>query len=80
MKLAVAVSLKGEVNREELRKFDIAIEGSGFLFDQKIEDYCWEIGKEAFMLSDHSKELGVLPPGGDEHTKCSNYSCYPSKC
>ena len=71
MKLAVAATHKGEITQEELREFDLASEGAAFLFDQKIEDYCRKIGEEAFRLSDLAKELSVLSPGGDEHTKCS---------
>lgn len=63
LKLVSIAVQKGDVPDEARRGFVIATRGVQFLFDQKLQDYCGTLAKEAINVRFGEKMMDVLPVG-----------------
>src|SRR5260221_1527384 len=63
MKLASIAVAKGDIPDEARREFVIATKGVEFLFDQKLQDYCDTLAKEALSVRAGQQDMDSLPLG-----------------
>lgn len=68
LKLVSIAVQKGDVPDEARREFVIATRGAQFLFDQKLQDYCDALAKEAINVRVGEQMMDSLPLG-DRRTK-----------
>ena len=68
MKLVSIAIQKGDIPDEARRAFLIATRGAQFLFDQKLQDYCDVLAKEAISVRVGEQMMDYLPVG-DRRTK-----------
>jgi hypothetical protein len=65
MTLASTVVQKRDVTDQQRSEFAIAARGAVFLFDQKLQDYCDKLHKEALNVHVAKEKLVGLSPGGE---------------
>lgn len=64
MKLAEIVSIRGKITFEEAHEFGFAARGVQFLFNQELQDYCYnELYKEALAVHTGKQKIDSLPEG-----------------
>jgi len=63
MKMVSIAVQKGDVPDEARREFLIATKGVQFLCDQKLQDYCDTLAKEALSVRVGQQEMDSLPVG-----------------
>ena len=59
---------KEKIALEEVQEFEFAKKSVRFLFNQKLQDYCDNLYKEAYCVWDGKRKIDSLPEG-DERDK-----------